>query len=147
MRRYRKSTGKESMRASRTRPNLSLIQMQNAGTAMGMMAASGVRQGSLVQRAQRQTSGQRPRFTSGQARNAGVRQGSLVQRAQRQTSGQRPRFTSGQARNAGVAMGMMAATGQRDTEGFFGRLRTNFDSLKDMALSGDTGAKEFDDIR
>jgi hypothetical protein len=117
MRRYRKSTGKESMRASRTRPNLSLIQMQNAGTAMGMMAASG------------------------------VRQGSLVQRAQRQTSGQRPRFTSGQARNAGVAMGMMAATGQRDTEGFFGRLRTNFDSLKDMALSGDTGAKEFDDIR
>ena len=83
MRRYRKSTGKESMRASRTRPNLSLIQMQNAGTAMGMMAASG------------------------------VRQGSLVQRAQRQTSGQKPRFTSGQARNAGVAMGMMAVTGQR----------------------------------
>jgi hypothetical protein len=78
MRRYRKSTGKESMRASRTRPNLSLIQMQNAGTAMGMMAASGVRQGSLVQRAQRQTSGQRPRFSSGQARNAGVAMGMMA---------------------------------------------------------------------
>ena len=89
--RYRKSTGKASMRASR----------------------AGVRQGSLVQRAQTQMSGQKPRFTSGQARNAGVRQGSLVQRAQRQMSGQRPRFTSGQARNVGVAMGMMAVTGQR----------------------------------
>jgi hypothetical protein len=117
MRRYRKSTGKQSMRERVRRPNLSLIQMQNAGTAMGMMAASG------------------------------VRQGSLVQRAQLQSSGQRPRFTSGQARNAGVAMGMMAATGRRDGEGFFGRLRSNFDSLKDMALSGDTGSKEFDDIR
>ena len=117
MRRYRKSTGKQSMRQSVRRPNLSLIQMQNAGTAMGMMAASG------------------------------VRQGSLVQRAQLQSSSQRPRFTSGQARNAGVAMGMMAATGRRDGEGFFGRLRSNFESLKDMALSGDTGSKEFDDIR
>ena len=117
MRRYRKSTGRESMRASRAKANTSLIQMQNAGTAMGMMAASG------------------------------VRQGSLVQRAQMQSSSQRPRFTSGQARNAGVAMGMMAATGRRDGEGFFGRLRSNFESLKDMALSGDTGSKEFDDIR
>ena len=61
MRRYRKSTGKASMRASR----------------------------------------------------AGVRQETLVQRAQRETSGQKPRFTSGQARNAGVAMGMMAASGYR----------------------------------
>ena len=82
MRRYRKSTGRESMRASRAKANTSLIQMQNAGTAMGMMAASG------------------------------VRQGSLVQRAQMQSGSQKPRFTSGQARNAGVAMGMMAATGR-----------------------------------
>jgi len=82
MRRYRKSTGRESMRVSRAKANTAGIQMQNAGTAMGMMAASG------------------------------VRQGSLVQRAQMQSSGQRPRFTSGQARNAGVAMGMMAATGR-----------------------------------
>lgn len=92
MRRYRKSTGKQSMRDSRRRPNLSLIQMQNAGTAMGMMAASG------------------------------VRQGGLVQRAQMQTMGQKPRFTSAQVRNAGVAMGMMAATGttQCSDESFFG---------------------------
>ena len=117
MRRYRKSTGRESMRVSRAKANTSLIQMQNAGVAMGMMAASG------------------------------VRQGTLVERAQMQSRTQRPSLTSTQVRNAGVAMGMMAATGQRDREGFFGRLRSNFDALKDMALSGDTGSKEFDDIR
>ena len=52
MRRYRKATGRESMRMRRAKSRLSLQQMQNAGTAMGMMAASGVRQGGLVQRAQ-----------------------------------------------------------------------------------------------
>ena len=66
MRRYRKSTGKASMRASR----------------------------------------------------AGVRQETKVQRAQRETSGQKPRFTSGQARNAGVAMGMMAASGNTQCSGY-----------------------------
>jgi len=131
MRRYRKSTGKESLRVSRanSRPSLAhKSQMQNAGVAMGMMAASG------------------------------VRQGGLVQRAQMQTMGQKPRFTSGQVRNAGIALGMMAASGQRsfkkgghllsprDDAGFFGRLRSSFESLKDMALTGDTGSEEFDDI-
>ena len=43
---------------------------------------------------------------------SGVRQGSLVQRAQMQVGSQKPRFTSGQVRNAGVAMGMMAASGK-----------------------------------
>jgi hypothetical protein len=117
MRRYRKSTGKTSMRDSTRRPQPSLIQMQNAGTAMGMMAASG------------------------------VRRGSLVQRAQLQNGAQRPTFTSGQAQNAGIAMGMMAMSGQRNGGGFLGRVRSSFDSLKDMALAGDTGSKEFDDIR
>ena len=43
---------------------------------------------------------------------SGVRQGSLVQRAQMQIGSQKPRFTSGQVRNAGIAMGMMAASGK-----------------------------------
>ena len=78
MRRYRKSTGKESLRVSRGKSRTSLIGMQNAGTAMGMMAASGVRQGSLVQRAQMQVGRQKPRFTSGQVRNAGVAMGMMA---------------------------------------------------------------------
>jgi hypothetical protein len=107
MRRYRKSTGRESMRMRRAKSRLSLQKMQNAGTAMGMMAASGVRQGSLVQRAQ---------------------------------------LSQMQMQNAGVAMGMMAMSGQRDDQGFVGRLRDTFEDLTDMALSGDTGSKEFDDV-
>ena len=78
MERYRKATGKQSMRVSRRNANPSLIQMQNAGTAMGMMAASGVRQGSLVQRAQMQSGSQKPRFTSGQVRNAGIAMGMMA---------------------------------------------------------------------
>ena len=107
MRRYRKSTGRESMRMRRAKSRLSLQQMQNAGTAMGMMAASGPRKGSLVQRAQ---------------------------------------LSQMQMQNAGVAMGMMAMSGQKDGDGFVGRLRDTFEDLTDMALSGDTGSKEFDDM-
>ena len=76
MRRYRKATGRESMRMRRAKSRLSLQQMQNAGTAMGMMAMSG----------------------------------------------------------------------QRDDQGFVDRLRDTFEDLTDMALSGDTGSKEFDDV-